>query len=154
MRDHRTLKTERLLPFSAEAIYGAFASGRMLASWWGPEGFTNTFHAFEFIEGGSWIFTMHGPDGRDYGNQSRFQALVPARRVVIRHERPPLFTLTIGLTPLKDCTHLTWEQTFDDAETARALTARVVSANEENLDRLTAALSQVHRASAPLSPRN
>ncbi|RFF27462.1 hypothetical protein DZK25_08660 [Wenzhouxiangella sp. 15181] len=53
MTDDRTLRTSRTLPFSPEEIYGAFASPELLAAWWGPEGFSNTFEIHEFTEGGA-----------------------------------------------------------------------------------------------------
>lgn len=140
MQDDRVLSTARTLPYSPEAIYAAFASGPVLASWWGPAGFTNTFRKFDFTVDGRWVFTMHGPDGTDYENTSFFAALEPATRIVIRHDCPPYFTLTVGLAKVDGGTHLTWDQAFDDAETARAVSARVGSANEQNLDRLTQAL--------------
>ncbi|OYT99340.1 MAG: polyketide cyclase [Burkholderiales bacterium PBB1] len=140
-------RTERTLPFTPPAIYDAFASAPLLAAWWGPDGFTNSFEAFDFKVGGRWVFVMHGPDGSSYPNQNVFTELEPARRVVIRHDCPPHFTLTVQLSAVAGGTHLTWEQAFDDAVTARAVKAIVVPANEQNLDRLTRALS----ASANLS---
>lgn len=141
MDTDRTLRTERTLPFSPQAIYDAFASAEVLASWWGPQGFTNTFETFEFKVGGPWVFTMHGPDGKSYANKSFFAELEPAQRVVIRHDCPPHFTLTVQLSPVAGGTHLTWVQAFDDAETAQAVQAIVGPANEQNLDRLTHALT-------------
>lgn len=114
----------------------------MLASWWGPQGFTSSFDVFQFTPGGKWIFTMHGPDGKDYGNQSYFSELVPNERIVIRHDCPPYFTLTVMLLPADTGTRLVWEQQFDDAETALAVKQRVGSANEQNIDRLTVALER------------
>lgn len=139
-RDH-IFRTERMLPFTPSAIYGAFASAPLLAAWWGPDGFTNAFEIFDFKVGGRWVFVMHGPDGSSYPNQSVFTELEPARRIVIRHDCSPHFTLTVQLSAVAGGTHLTWEQAFDDAETARAVRAIVVPANEQNLDRLTRALS-------------
>jgi uncharacterized protein YndB with AHSA1/START domain len=138
------LSTARTLPYPPQAVYAAFASGPTLASWWGPEGFTNTFDTFDFTVGGQWVFTMHGPDGKDYANTSFFAGLEPATRIVIRHDCPPHFTLTVSLTPVDGGTHLVWEQAFDDAETAQAVKARVGSANEQNLDKLTRALSRAN----------
>lgn len=146
MHDDRILSTERTLPYAPEAVYAAFASGPTLASWWGPEGFTNTFEVFDFVEGGRWVFTMHGPDGKDYANTSFFAALQPATLVVIRHDCPPLFTLTVRLTPVDGGTRLSWEQAFDDAATAQAVKARVGPANEQNIDRLTLALARASRS--------
>lgn len=140
MEQHRIFRTERTLAFSPLAVYGAFASAPVLASWWGPEGFTNSFETFDFEVGGRWVFTMHGPDGSSYPNQNIFTALEPARRIVIRHDCPPYFTLTVRLSEVAGGTRLTWEQAFDDEETAQAVRAIVVPANEQNLDRLTHAL--------------
>ncbi len=141
MSNDRTLGTERILPYTPEAIYNAFATPRVLAYWWGPDGFTNTFDVFDFKAGGKWIFTMHGPDGRSYANKSFFAELDPSRSIVIRHDCPPFFTLTVGLSPVAGGTRLTWDQAFDDAETAKAVQAIVGPANEQNLDRLTRALA-------------
>ena len=142
MNKNRTLSTSRTLPHSPEEIYDAFASPDLLASWWGPEGFSNTFEIFEFAPGGRWKFVMHGPDGNDYLNESRFEELVPNSTVVIKHDCPPHFTLTVELTPAGEGTHLTWNQVFEDAETAQAVKARAGSANEQNIDRLTRVLEQ------------
>jgi len=137
----QTLQTARTLPYSADAIYAAFASAPLLASWWGPAGFSNAFEVFEFQVGGRWQFVMHGPDGTDYPNDCVFTELVPGRKVVIRHACPPWFTLTVTLTPVAGGTQLDWAQAFDDAGTAQAVRHIVVPANEQNLDRLTAALA-------------
>jgi uncharacterized protein YndB with AHSA1/START domain len=141
MNNEHTLSTKRVLPFSAEAIYGAFAKPEVLASWWGPDGFSNTFEVFEFRIDGKWIFTMHGPDGRSYANTSFFANLEPGRSIVVRHDCPPLFTLTVSLEPVDGGTLLNWDQEFDDSETANAVKAVVGDANEQNLDRLTKALA-------------
>ncbi len=139
--DDRVMSTQRWLPFTAEAIYAAFAAPEVLARWWGPEGFTNTFDTFEFKPGGNWLFTMYGPDGKSYQNSSVFEALEPNARIVIRHNCAPFFTLTITLDAEQDGTLLRWHQAFDDASTAQAVKAIVDTANEQNLDRLTRALA-------------
>ena len=141
MTEDRTMRTARVLPFAPAAVYGAFAAPELLARWWGPEGFSNTFEVFDFVPGGRWVFVMHGPDGADYANQSYFAALVPQAQVVVRHDCAPLFTLTVTLRPEGAGTHLSWEQVFDDADTAQAVRRIVGDANEQNLDRLTRVLS-------------
>ena len=138
--DDRTLRTSRTLPFPAMAVYGAFASPDLLAAWWGPEGFTNTFEIFEFRNGGTWKFVMHGPDGKDYQNESVFGQLEPGSKVVIEHICAPFFTLTVTLTPVAEGTRVDWEQVFADAVTARAVSRIVGPANEQNLDRMTRVL--------------
>lgn len=143
--DTPTLRTERTLPFSPRAVYGAFSDPALLSAWWGPEGFTNTFEAFDSRVGGAWRFVMHGPNGANYANHNIFVALEPAALVVIRHDCAPTFTLTVGLEPASGGTHLRWAQAFDDPATAEALRAIVVPANEQHLDRLSRALRDAPR---------
>jgi uncharacterized protein YndB with AHSA1/START domain len=142
MDQDNTFRTARILPHSPDAVYDAFASASILASWWGPDGFTNSFEVFEFKAGGRWKFIMHGPDGNSYPNESIFVALEPGAKIVIKHVCPPYFTLHIGLTPASGGTELTWEQVFEDSKTAQAIKDIVVPANEQNLDRLARALAR------------
>lgn len=62
-------------------VFEAFARPELLARWWGPSGFTNTFEVSEFRPEGRWRFTMHGPDGSNHPNESE-DSVVAAR---IRH---------------------------------------------------------------------
>jgi len=128
------------------AIYGAFASPDLLALWWGPEGFTNTFEVFEFKAGGKWNFVMHGPDGKDFPNESVFSQLEPDSKVVIEHICAPYFTLTVTLSPVDCGTLVTWEQVFADAKTAQTVKRIVGPANEQNLDRMTQVLANANAA--------
>jgi uncharacterized protein YndB with AHSA1/START domain len=141
MTEDRTLSTSRIVPFSPKQVFEAFASADLLSAWWGPEGFSSTFETFDFTEGGRWVFVMHGPDGSNYQNDSYFETIVPDTKIVIRHDCPPHFTLTVELTPNEDGTQLTWDQVFDDAQTAQAVKQRVGSANDQNIDRLERVLS-------------
>lgn len=143
MSEERTLSTSQTLPYTPSEIYDAFASAELLAAWWGPDGFTNTFEIFEFKKGGRWKFVMHGPDGKHYANESTFKELVKDAKVVIHHACQPFFTLTVELTPVSDGTHLNWQQVFDDAQTAQAVKQIVGSANEQNIDRLMQVLSKI-----------
>jgi uncharacterized protein YndB with AHSA1/START domain len=136
MNHDATFRTERTLRFSPQAVYNAFASAEVLATWWGPDGFTNEFENFEFQVGGRWTFVMIGPDGARYPNQCVFTELESESRVVIRHDCEPFFTLSVQLTAINGGTHLQWLQVFDDANIAQAVKAIVEPANEQNLDRL------------------
>lgn len=128
--------TRREFAASPQDVFTAIADGKRLARWWGPEGFRNEFEVFEFQPGGRWIFTMVGPDGARYLNESVFSAIEADKRVVIDHVCAPHFQLSITLTPSAAGTLLTWEQVFADAAVAQAVAHIVVPANEQNLDRL------------------
>ncbi|MFN3440561.1 MAG: SRPBCC domain-containing protein [Acidovorax sp.] len=136
-----TLATQRVLHARPAQVFAAFQQPELLAQWWGPAGFTNTFEQFDFVPGGRWVFVMHGPDGKNHHNENVFRAIEPGALVVIEHVLAPLFTLTVRLAPHGDQdTHLTWEQAFESAEMADKLRDFVTQANEQNLDRLEAVL--------------
>ncbi|MFM2067845.1 MAG: hypothetical protein RLZZ584_2754 [Pseudomonadota bacterium] len=133
-----TFQTSRDLPYSPTAVFAAFADSTRLARWWGPEGFYNTFDVCDFQPGGSWKFTMHGPDGQAYPNESVFGAIEPGRKVVIHHIVAPRFELTVELAAVAGGTRVSWVQVFEDAAVAAAVRHIVEPSNEQNLDRLTA----------------
>jgi hypothetical protein len=85
---------------------------------------------------------MHGPDGTDYPNTNVFTQVLAAERVVIRHTCAPLFTLTIGLVPTDQGTHIDWCQVFDSPLPSDAVADFIRQANEQNLDRWTQVLNQ------------
>jgi len=124
-----------------EAVFAAIRDPERLARWWGPDGFASTFHTFEFRQGGAWLFTMHGPDGADYENQSEFLEVVPDKLVRIRHINLPRFELTISLEPSPIGTLITWVGEFENDAFAESARQFLEAANEQNLDRLACEVS-------------
>lgn len=133
-----TFTTTREIPATVDEVFAAIRDPERLARWWGPAGFTNTFHLCEFKRGGRWSFVMHGPYGSDYANESVFAEIEAPVKVVVQHVSEPKFRLTIGLAPSAAGTRVSWEQAFENAELAGRLAGIVVPANEQNLDRLSA----------------
>jgi uncharacterized protein YndB with AHSA1/START domain len=135
--------TSREIPTPREQVFAAFSDPERLARWWGPAGFTNTFSVCEFRTGGSWVFVMHGPDGRNYQNESRFAEVEAPGTVVIQHVSEPRYRLTIRLAPSAAGTVVSWSQLFESEKAASRLQHIVVPANEQNLDRLAAEVLRV-----------
>jgi len=118
------------------AVFAAIEDPVRFARWWGPDGFTNTFHTFDFRQGGAWLFTMHGPDGTDYPNQSEFLEIVPVVLVRIKHINLPHFELSISLESSAKGTLVSWVGVFEDDAFAENARQFLETANEQNLDRL------------------
>ena len=131
-----TFSTSRQYAATPAAVFAAMKDPARLARWWGPDGFSNCIDVFEFHTGGKWIFTMIGPDGTAYPNESVFSSIEADRELVIRHTKQPHFQLKITLEPSSNGTLLRWVQTFADAAVADAMRHIVVPANEQNLNRL------------------
>jgi uncharacterized protein YndB with AHSA1/START domain len=135
----------RLIHAPRERLYRAFIEAEHLKNWWGPNGFTSTFEIFEPVEGGRWIFTLHGPDGIDYPNENRIAELRPNERVVVEHLADTHhFFLTIGYEAAEGgATLVSWRQVFDTAEHYERVAQFVGPANEQNLDRLAAEVEKM-----------
>ena len=136
--EKRSDARSKLLLASPPEVYAALSDPVRVARWWGPAGFTNTIHLFEFQPGGRWLLTMHGPDGKDYANESRFTRIVPGRVFEIEHLSGHHFVLSIDLAEAGQNTLVSWRQTFDTVAHYERIAQFVASANEENLERLAA----------------
>lgn len=134
--EKRSDSRHRLIAASPAEVFAAMSDPDRIAKWWGPKGFTNTIHEFDFRPGGKWLLTMHGPDGKNYPNESRFVRVVPPRIFEIEHLNGHHFFLTIELTPGDGGTEVKWRQTFDSVADYERIAEFVAAANEQNLDRL------------------
>jgi len=119
-------------------VFAAMSDPARVVRWWGPDGFTNTIHRFDFRPGGTWLLTMHGPDGKDHTNESRFTRIVSGEIFEIEHLSGHHFILSIELRPFEQGTQVHWRQTFDTVEHYEQIAEFVASANEQNLQRLAA----------------
>ena len=133
----------RELPADPAWVYQACSNPELLAQWWGPEGFTNTFAVFEFHPGGKWLFTMHGPDGTDYPNESEFLEIVPDKLIRIKHVNLPHFVSSMSFAASENGTRVTWDCEFENAEFAEKMRQFLEQANEQNLDRLTEVVREI-----------
>ena len=126
-----------------ERVFRAFSDPAHLTRWWGPQGFTSTFHEFDLRPGGFWRFVLHGPDGTDYPNECVFVEAVAPERVVFEHLSGHHFVMTITFEAQGDQTVVGWRQVFDTAEERARIAPFVTAANEQNLDRLEAEVRNV-----------
>jgi uncharacterized protein YndB with AHSA1/START domain len=139
--DGVTFRAHRVLPHKPQSVFEAFARPELLARWWGPDGFTNTFDVFDFRPQGRWSYVMHGPQGANYPNESVFLELRAGSKVVIQHVSRPRYVLTVTLAPHEGGTAMTWAQEFEDGAVAARIRHIVEPANEQNLDRLASLLA-------------
>jgi uncharacterized protein YndB with AHSA1/START domain len=81
----REIVITRLLDAPRELVFKAWTDPAHVGAWWGPRGFRTTTKSIDIRPGGSWIFTMHGPDGTDYPNRVVYKEIVAPERLVYDH---------------------------------------------------------------------
>ncbi|RYY63871.1 MAG: hypothetical protein EOO13_19135 [Chitinophagaceae bacterium] len=129
---------------SIEYVFKAWSDPFHLRNWWGPKGFTNSFHDFDFRPGGRWSFVMHGPEGGNYVNESIFLEITEPTLISFDHVSPPLFRIVArfeALTP--SSTRILFTMIFNSAAEKEKLMGIVPEKNEENFDRLEAELAKM-----------
>jgi uncharacterized protein YndB with AHSA1/START domain len=135
-RAAREIVTAGVVGGTRDRVFRALADPHHLARWWGPKGFTNTFHEFDLRPGGTWRIAMHGPDGASYQNKSVFVEVLKPERIVLRHVSGPQFQLTIALAEQDGRTRITWRMLVESAAECERVKRFAVEANEDNQDRL------------------
>lgn len=135
---------ERVFNVSQSNLFEAWTNPQHLSQWWGPNGFTNTFEQFDLRPGGKWIFTMHGPDGKNYDNESEFVEITPSERIVFNHITAPQFQIVATFEKVSETqTKLTFKMVFEEENLYNNLKSFVLEKNEENFDRLENVLKNI-----------
>lgn len=138
------IASTRVVPFSQELVFRAWSEPEHLKNWWGPEGFTNTFHEFDFRESGKWVFTMHGPEKGNYENECEFVKIDKPNSIAWKRISKPLFKVVATFEKISEqSTKVVFRMVFDSAEECNKLKPYVVDKNEENFDKLEVELANM-----------
>ena len=112
----------RIYDASLQRVWDAWVNPEQVGQWWGPRGFTITTVRKDVRMGGDWLYTMHGPDGVDYPNHTRFLEVEPLKRLVYDHggfeDRPPMFRVRVDFTEVGSKTRMDMTMAFPTAGAA------------------------------------
>lgn len=119
----RDITVSRFLQAPPELVFDAWTDVEHISNWWGPHGFTTTTHKADIRPGGEWVFTMHGPDGVDYGNHIWFETIERPSLMTYRHAgeegtqtEDVQFTSRVTFEPEGDGTRVTLSLLFPTKE--------------------------------------
>jgi uncharacterized protein YndB with AHSA1/START domain len=116
------IKITRIYDAPVEAVWNAWTDPEQTAKWWGPRGFTLTTHSKDLRVGGTWRYTMHGPDGVDYPNKTTYFEVEKHKKLVYDHgasdTTPPLFRVTVLFHETKGRTKMDMTMTLETPEAA------------------------------------
>jgi uncharacterized protein YndB with AHSA1/START domain len=139
----REIVSTRVFNAPVARVFEAWTNPSYLAKWWGPKGFTNTFHVFDLRPDGAWDFTMHAPDEKNYPNRSIFVEIVPNKRIVFDHISSHKFRVITTFEEQNQATKVTFRMIHISAEACEKVKFFVIPSNEENFDRLEVQLLQM-----------
>lgn len=148
---YREVRTTRIITALHERVFAAWTDPVLLAQWWGPHGFTNTFHRFDLKPEGLWEFTMHGPNDLHFNNTCVFKRIEPPGYLEFDHlKEMHFYKAMVTFTEVEEGTRIDWIMRFNTAEELTPIRGFIEKANEENLDRLEKELEKVTSSSPPV----
>lgn len=137
----REIVSTRIFKVPPDVLFNAWADPALLAQWWGPYGFTNTFHEFDMRPGGKWKLTMHGPKKGNYENESTFLTVERPNMIAWNRISKPVFRVVVTFDEMGDGdTRLIFRMQFATKEECDKIRPFAPEKNEENFDRLEAVL--------------
>jgi len=144
MTDKNSITSIRTFTHSIAKVYRAWSDPDYLKQWWGPAGFTNTFHIHDLKPGGRWSFIMHGPDGRDFPNECVFIDIKPNEYLSWDHQPNPKFQVQVNFEEeVQGSTKVIFKMIFDTEKEADSLRSFILEKNEENFVKLDAVLEKM-----------
>ena len=66
-----------------EDVFRTWTDPKLVAGWYGPEGFTNEIHEFDAREGGTYHLTMKGPNGEVHPLRGTFKTIKAPTKLVV-----------------------------------------------------------------------
>lgn len=131
-------------------VWDAWTVPEQVAQWWGPRGFTITTHEKNTVTGGTWHYVMHGPDGTDYVNKTKYLEVEKYVRMVYDHggndEQAPLFRVTVNFTEIAGKTKMEMSMALATPEAANEMKKFIKKAGGDSTwDRLAEYLSPTDR---------
>lgn len=136
-----TISIKRIYNAKIQQVWEAWVDPNQCTQWWGPRGFTISTVRKDVRKGGDWIYTMHGPDGTNYPNHTKFLEVEHCKKLVYDHggyeDNPPLFRAEVSFAELNGKTKMDLNMTFSSAEVAAEARANIKKASGESTwDRL------------------
>lgn len=144
----RDIRITRVYDAPVQRVWEAWTDAGQAGQWWGPRGFSITTHERDLRAGGTWAYTMHGPDGKDWPNFTRYHVVEPYARLEYDHgatseDAAPMFRVTARFRDLDGRTELEMTMTFATADLAAQTRTFVKAAGgDATWDRLAEYLEQ------------
>jgi uncharacterized protein YndB with AHSA1/START domain len=148
------IEITRIYDAPVKIVWDAWVDPDQVAKWWGPRGFTLTTKSKDVRTGGTWLYTMHGPDGTDYPNKTTFLEVIKHSRLVYDHgaseTTPPLFRVTVNFTETKGKTKMEMSMAFETPEVAEQMGKFIkIAGGNSTWDRLAEFLAKENSGKEP-----
>jgi uncharacterized protein YndB with AHSA1/START domain len=109
----------RIINAPRNVVFDAWVNSKHADKWMGPTGYTTVTQSMDVRPGGTWRFTMSGPQGVFPSRVTYIEVVKPSRLVYMhgadQESDPDAFHVTVTFEDLGDKTHITMQSVFPTA---------------------------------------
>jgi uncharacterized protein YndB with AHSA1/START domain len=80
--ENKTLLIKRIVDLPLNTVWKAFSEEESWKKWWGPKDFTCPDCTIDFKEGGKYLTSMQGPDGKKIWSTGIFKEIIDHKKIV------------------------------------------------------------------------
>jgi uncharacterized protein YndB with AHSA1/START domain len=127
----------RVVNAPRELVFEAWTDPKHLDKWWGPIGFTNETHEFEFKVGGKWKFTMKSEWG-DFPQTITYEEItIPSQ---LRYVHEGIFSSVVTFAETDGKTTVVMRNTFPTKEGLKEVVEKygAVEGGKQTIEKLDA----------------
>lgn len=114
-----------------EAVWKAWTDRELLDLWWAPKPWKAKTKSMDFREGGSWLYSMVGPDGTEQWCRADYTKVIPNKQFIgddgfcdengkMTHDFPGMH----------------WDAVFSATETGTKVEIAITFASKEDMDKI------------------
>ncbi len=124
------IKLVRVFDAPVKLVWECYTSDKHKAHWWGPRGFTITTKSKDVRPGGTWVYTMHGPDGKEWPNYTTYHVVEEHSKLVYDHgasaaDQKPLFRVTVTFEEFKGKTVMDMTMALESEAAAKEIAKHI-----------------------------
>lgn len=114
---------DRIYDADIKTVWNSWVDVDQVGQWWGPRGFTITTHSKDVKTDGHWNYIMHGPNGVNYPNSTKYLDVEKYSRMVYDHggnaDQPPMFRVTVLFSEINHKTKMEMTMALPTEEAAQ-----------------------------------
>ena len=112
-------------------VWKAWTESELLDQWWAPKPWRAETKTMDFREGGTWLYSMVGPDGSRHWSRADFKTVIPNKSFI----GDDAFCDENGkINPEMPRMH--WENEFSETANGTKVTVEITFSSEEQLEKI------------------
>lgn len=130
-KENKEIVIRREFDAPVHTVWRAWTESSILDQWWAPKPWKAQTKSMDFRIGGSWLYAMVGPDGKEQFGRADYHAIALAKN----------FSLTDAFTDEKGnidtaMPQSTWNVTFKEKNDSTLVTVQITNEKAEDFDKL------------------